>query len=143
MARVISGEGQPRAGPAAHEALAIVIRTFALANRRRHRAEGYDLCDSTHCQVMRPAHCRSARQAAQATAGRVLLDEGQPAFVYYSAHCGGIPALASEVWPGAVDYRPGSGARRRLRPRAGVDRRPDARAGRNGRCARRVCRDGG
>ncbi len=55
VARVISGEGQPRAGPAAHEALAIVIRTFAAANHRRHRAEGYDLCDTTHCQVMRPA----------------------------------------------------------------------------------------
>ena len=106
VSRVISGEGQPRAGAAAHEALAIVIRTFALANRHRHRAEGYDLCDSTHCQVMRPA-LQVARDAALATAGRVLLDKGQPAFVYYSAHCGGIPALASEVWPGAVDYRPG------------------------------------
>ncbi len=106
VARVISGEGQPRAGAAAHEALAIVIRTFALANRHRHRAEGYDLCDSTHCQVMRPA-LPVAREAALATAGRVLLDRGQPAFVYYSAHCGGIPALASEVWPGAVDYPPG------------------------------------
>jgi SpoIID/LytB domain protein len=106
VARVISGEGQPRAGAAAHEALAIVIRTFALANRHRHRSEGYDLCDSTHCQVMRPA-LAVAREAALATAGRVLLDKGQPAFVYYSAHCGGIPALASEVWPGAVDYPPG------------------------------------
>ncbi len=106
VARVISGEGQPRAGAAAHEALAIVIRTFALANRHRHRAEGYDLCDSTHCQVMRPA-LKVARDAALATAGRVLLDQGQPALVYYSAHCGGIPALASEVWPGAVDYAPG------------------------------------
>jgi len=106
VARVISGEGQPRAGAAAHEALAIVIRTFALANKHRHRAEGYDLCDSTHCQVMRPA-LKVARAAALATAGRVLLDQGQPAFVYYSAHCGGIPALASEVWPSAVDYPPG------------------------------------
>lgn len=106
VARVISGEGQPRAGAAAHEALAIVIRTFALANRHRHRAEGYDLCDSTHCQVMRSA-LAVARAAALATAGRVLLDKGQPAFVYYSANCGGIPALASEVWPGAVDYQPG------------------------------------
>ena len=106
VSRVISGEGQPRAGAAAHEALAIVIRTFALANRHRHRAEGYDLCDSTHCQVMRDT-LQVAREAALSTAGRVLLDKGQPAFVYYSAHCGGIPALASEVWPGAVDYQPG------------------------------------
>ncbi len=32
VARVISGEGQPRAGHAALEALAVVIRTFAAAN---------------------------------------------------------------------------------------------------------------
>ncbi|MGD9905895.1 MAG: SpoIID/LytB domain-containing protein [Vicinamibacterales bacterium] len=101
----MSGEGQPRAGRSAHEALAIVIRTYAAANRHRHRSEGYDLCDTTHCQVMRPA-IAAAREAALATAGRVLLDRGQPAFVYYSALCGGIPALASEVWAGATDYRP-------------------------------------
>jgi SpoIID/LytB domain protein len=106
VARVLAGEGQPKAAPAAQEALAIVIRTFALANRNRHRAEGYDLCDTTHCQVMRPVH-PAARAAALATAGRVLLDRGRPAFVFYSAHNGGTPALASEIWPGAIDYAPG------------------------------------
>ena len=106
VARVLSGEGQPKAAPAAQEALAIVIRTFALANRHRHRGEGYDLCDTTHCQVMRPV-LPAAKAAADATAGRVLLDRGRPAFVFYSAHDGGRPALASEVWPGAVDYAPG------------------------------------
>jgi stage II sporulation protein D len=105
VARVVSGEGQPRAGRAAQEALAIVIRTFAMANLHRHRAEGYDLCDTTHCQVVRPV-LPAAREAAQATAGQVLLDLGRPAFVFYSAHNGGAPALASEVWPGATDYAP-------------------------------------
>jgi SpoIID/LytB domain protein len=105
VARVVSGEGQPRAGRAAQEALAIVIRTFAMANRNRHRAEGYDLCDTTHCQVLRPV-LPAARDAAAATAGQVLLDNGRPAFVFYSAHNGGTPALASEVWPGAADYAP-------------------------------------
>lgn len=105
VARVVSGEGQPKAGPAAQQALAIVIRTFALANLHRHRAEGYDLCDTTHCQVLRPA-TPAAREAARATAGTVLLDRGRPAFVFYSAHNGGTPALASEVWPGATDYAP-------------------------------------
>jgi SpoIID/LytB domain protein len=105
VARVVSGEGQPRAGRAAQEALAIVIRTFAVANLHRHRAEGYDLCDTTHCQVLRPV-LPAALEAARATAGRVLLDQGRPAFVFYSAHNGGTPALASEVWPGATDYAP-------------------------------------
>lgn len=103
VARVLAGEGQPRAPRAAQEALAIAIRTFALANRYRHRRDGFDLCDSTHCQVARPA-TRATRAAADATAGQVLLSRGAPAFVFYSAWCGGRSARPSEVWPGAEDY---------------------------------------
>ena len=103
IAQVLAGEGQPRAGDAAQEALAITARTFALANRNRHRSEGYDLCDTTHCQVLRPATAIT-RRAAESTSGRVLLHQGQPAFVFYSAWCGGKSELASQVWPGAIDY---------------------------------------
>ena len=103
IAQVLAGEGQPKASDAAQEALAITARTFALANRNRHRAEGFDLCDTTHCQVVRPATAIT-RRAAEATSGRVLLHQGQPAFVFYSAWCGGQTELASQVWPGAVDY---------------------------------------
>ena len=52
IAQVLAGEGQPQAGDAAQQALAITARTFALANRNRHRREGFDLCDTTHCQVV-------------------------------------------------------------------------------------------
>ena len=103
IAQVLAGEGQPRAGDAAQQALAITARTFALANRHRHRREGFDLCDTTHCQVVRPATAATTR-AARATTGRVLLHRGQPAFVFYSAWCGGRTELASQVWPGAIDY---------------------------------------
>jgi SpoIID/LytB domain protein len=74
-----------------------------MANRNRHKKEGFDLCDTTHCQVVRPATITTTR-AAEATSGRVLLYRGQPAFVYYSAWCGGKSELASQVWPGAIDY---------------------------------------
>ena len=103
IAQVISGEGQPKASDSAQEALAITARTFALANRNRHRSEGFDLCDTTHCQVVRPA-TTITRKAAAVTSGRVLLHQGRPAFVFYSAWCGGHTELASQVWPGAVDY---------------------------------------
>ena len=103
IAQVLAGEGQPRATDAAQQALAITARTFAIANRNRHRAEGFDLCDTTHCQVVRPATAVTTR-AAVATSGRVLLHQGQPAFVFYSASCGGQTELASRVWPGAADY---------------------------------------
>jgi len=103
IAQVLAGEGQPKAGDAAQQALAITARTFALANRNRHRREGFDLCDTTHCQVVRPPTAIT-RRAAESTSGRVLLHRGQPAFVFYSAWCGGRSELASQVWPGAVDY---------------------------------------
>lgn len=103
IGQVLAGEGQPKAGDAAQQALAITARTFAVANRNRHRREGFDLCDTTHCQVVRPATA-TTRRAAAATSGRLLLHQGQPAFVFYSAHCGGIVETASQVWPGAQDY---------------------------------------
>lgn len=103
IARVVAAEGEPTARDAAHQALAIAARTFALANLQRHRRENYDLCDTTHCQVMRPSTV-ATRRAAQATAGRVLVHQGQPASIFYSASCGGHSELASQVWPGAVDY---------------------------------------
>lgn len=103
IARVVAAEGEADAADAAQQALAITARTFALANLQRHRRENYDLCDTTHCQVMR-ATTAASRRAAQATAGRVLVHQGQPASVFFSASCGGHTELASEVWPGAVDY---------------------------------------
>ena len=102
VARVVTGEGQPTAAAGAQQALAVAARTYALANRQRHRREGFDLCDTTHCQVLRPATA-TAREAARATAGRVLTHQGQLASIFYSALCGGHSELASQVWPGADD----------------------------------------
>jgi stage II sporulation protein D len=102
VARVLTGEALPDSRPAALEALAITVRTYALANRVRHAADGFDLCDETHCQVMRMATPATERAAA-ATDGLVLLDHGVPASVYYSASCGGRTERPSAVWPGAPD----------------------------------------
>ena len=103
VARVIAGEGEPAAPEAAQQALAIAIRTFAAANAGRHRRDGFDLCDATHCQVLR-ASTPAARRAALATAGQVLMYAGQPADVFYSASCGGRSEAVAEVWPGASDH---------------------------------------
>ena len=102
VARVLAGEAGRDSQPAALEALAIAVRTYALANRGRHRADGFDLCDETHCQVMRTATA-ATEHAAAATAGRVLVVGGAPASIYYSASCGGRTEIPSEVWPGADD----------------------------------------
>lgn len=102
VARVLAGEAAAGSPPAALEALAIAIRTYALFNRDRHGSGGFDLCDETHCQVVRNATPESAR-ATEATAGRVLLADGVPAAVFYSASCGGHTEMPSAVWPGSDD----------------------------------------
>jgi SpoIID/LytB domain protein len=102
VARVLAGEALPGSEPAALETLAIAIRTYALENRGRHRADGFDLCDQTHCQVMR-ASTPATDRAALTTANQVLLYKGQLATVYYSASCGGRTEKPSNVWPGSDD----------------------------------------
>jgi len=100
VARVLAGEADPRAGDAAQQALAIAIRTYTLKNVDRHARDGYDLCDSTHCQVPRPS-TPTSRRAAMATVGQVLTFRGEIAEVFYSASCGGRSERAADVWPGA------------------------------------------
>jgi stage II sporulation protein D len=102
VARVLAGEADPKAGDAAQQALAIAVRTYTLKNSNRHARDGYDLCDSTHCQVPRPS-TPTSRRAVMATAGQVLIWHGDIAEVFYSASCGGRSERAAEVWPGA-DY---------------------------------------
>lgn len=94
-----------------YEVQAIVARTYAAANRGRHGSEGFDLCDTTHCQLVdleRPRKSRwanLAREAVAATGGRLLLYDNAPASALYHADCGGYRASAADVWGGpAVPY---------------------------------------
>jgi len=100
VARVLAGEAEPNAPDAELEALAIAIRTYATFNMGRHGRDGFDLCDTTHCQVMRAATA-ATRRAALATAGQILTWRGAPAEIFYSANCGGRSESASAVWPGS------------------------------------------
>jgi stage II sporulation protein D len=102
VARVLAGEAVAGSPPAALEALALAVRTFAVRNRSRHAREGFDLCPTTHCQVLRDSY-PAARNAAVATSGRVLLDGGAVADVYYTASCGGHTEKPSNVWRASAD----------------------------------------
>ena len=80
----------------------MAVRTFACGNRGRHQRDGFDLCTLTHCQVLREPYA-AVRDAAAATDGQVLLANGAPASVFYTASCGGRTERPSAVWPGADD----------------------------------------
>jgi len=96
----LSGEAAPDEPMASLKAMAISMRTFALVNANRHQAEGFGLCDSTHCQALRLGKARpEVEEAVRETAGETLWSGGQRAHVYYTQHCGGMSETASAVWP--------------------------------------------
>jgi stage II sporulation protein D len=96
----LNGEAAPDEPMASLKAMAISIRTFALLNASRHSAEGFGLCDSTHCQALRLGKARpEVERAVRETAGETLWFGGQRAHVYYTQHCGGVSEAAADVWP--------------------------------------------
>jgi stage II sporulation protein D len=103
VAAVLAGEGSVLQSDEALKALAVAARTFAIYGRGRHRAEGYDLCGTTHCQRFDLAAITPRLEAAAAaTAGELLWFAGKPAFAVYSQDCGGSAEDAAAVWPDVV-----------------------------------------
>lgn len=95
VAAVLEGEAAGFRQEASREAMAIAARTYATyfrqRNMRRHAEEGFDFCDTTHCQDARfVAAGRPELHAAVAnTTGQLLWFNGQPAATYYHADSGG------------------------------------------------------
>ena len=106
---VVSAEMPQRAPLEALKAQAVVARTHALFIKtvtKRHRKEGYDICDEQHCQVyggMRTETVRT-RSVVTDTRGRVAIYDGKPAHVIYSSHCGGRTQSGTDIGWGNVPY---------------------------------------
>ncbi len=89
--------------PEAYKAQAVVARTEALSSAGRHEDMGWDLCDSTHCQVFKGMYGQSANaevaKAVRATEGEVLMYEGAMVRTasFHSA-CGGVTEACEEIW---------------------------------------------
>ena len=98
VARVVARE-MPQDWPEeALAAQAVAARSFALASRRRHAREGFDVCSLTHCQLWSPSPPPArAIQAARSTEGWILTAAGQPLRAPYSSTCGGHTADGAPV----------------------------------------------
>ncbi|MBL0314725.1 MAG: SpoIID/LytB domain-containing protein [Flavobacteriales bacterium] len=86
---------------------AVISRTYALNNLQRHAAEGYQLCDATHCQVYhgRPYAEPMAFSAARATRDIIIVDaEINLITAAFHSNCGGKTVNAEEVWSKPLSY---------------------------------------
>lgn len=105
---VLAAEGSIEGELEALKALAVVSRAFALHNLQRHASEGYDFCNTTHCQrylftiTDERKHARFKnllQRAVSETAGETLRDEGgQIADAYFHAACGGMTSNIETLW---------------------------------------------
>ena len=90
IAGVLAGETGNFQSDETLKAMAVAARTYALHFGARHAMDGFDFCDSTHCQNLRLGAVTSRlRKIAESTAGEVLWYDGEPAAAYYHANCGG------------------------------------------------------
>ncbi len=85
---------------------AVAARTFALKNRGRHKAQGYDLCTTTHCQTYEGTESEQAGgdTAVQATYGQVLEYQGRLIDALYHTDSGGMTENSEDVWGSRIPY---------------------------------------
>ena len=96
---VVPLESPPSWEPAALKAQAVAARTYAIYHRQRAREAGggYDLCDTTSCQVYggQGAEAASTNAAVRATGGVIRNYQGDPIIAEFSSSNGGQTVEAS------------------------------------------------
>lgn len=99
VAAVVAGESSVFQSKEALQAMAVASRTYAVRLRGRHAAEGYDFCETTHCQRLEPGPTNPRIEEAVAeTEGELLWFQGKPAFTPYSRDCGGRTEEGAEPY---------------------------------------------
>ena len=87
------------------KAQAVAARTFVLKNRDKHKADGYELCATTHCQVYNGAETfETTDKAVAETRGEVLFHGGRTVDAPFHADSGGMTESAANVWGGNVAH---------------------------------------
>jgi SpoIID/LytB domain protein len=101
--------------PEALKAVSVAIRTYIYYNKgRRHKDEGCDFCDTTHCQAFKGwnndniPYVESIRsllaKILAPSKDLVLTYNGKVIEGYYSACCGGKLTTPEIIWGGPSDF---------------------------------------
>ena len=83
------------------KAQAVAARTYIVANRGQYSDSGYDICDSSACQVYRGFGTEHplTNQAVEETAGIIAGYNGAPIKALYTSTCGGHTEDGANVFP--------------------------------------------
>lgn len=107
IAGVVEAESGPNRDDEFYKAQALIARTFALGHLEKHKGEGFNLCDGTHCQAYKGiiGFDKGIYKATVETEGEVIVDTTKQ-FITAAFHsnCGGFTANSQDVWLTAKPY---------------------------------------
>lgn len=88
------------------KAQAVAARNYVINNLGKHQSDGFDLCNTTHCQVYRgkTGEANDCTQAVLETAGTYLYYNGTPAQTFYFSSSGGRTENVKDVWGSSFPY---------------------------------------
>lgn len=96
---VVPEEMSPSYPLEALKAQAVAARSFALKNRDKHKADGFDLCATTHCQVYVGAKgAADSDKAIKETCGEILTYKNKLIETSFHADSGGMTENVADVW---------------------------------------------
>lgn len=104
---VIESEGGGGRHLEYYKVQAILSRTYVLGHLKKHRKEGFQLCDRVHCQAYHNMLIYTPRiaEAVEATRGVVMLNKSlKLAQGFFFANCGGQTSEADFVWNESVSH---------------------------------------
>ena len=98
VANVLQGETAGTMPEEALKAMSVAIRSYTTRFRERHKEDGFDFCDTTHCQFLRLEPQPTVVAAVKQTSGLLLWDRGTPLAAFYHKDCGGRSEDVKAIW---------------------------------------------
>jgi len=88
------------------KAQAVAARNFTLRNLGHHEAQGFDICNTSECQVYGGASAEgiASNKAVDDTKGEVLYYNDEIISCYYHANSGGETEDISNIWSSDLPY---------------------------------------
>lgn len=88
------------------KAQTLAARTYAMTKLSAHKSSGYELCDTTNCQVYKGYSGENAKtnQVVDDTEGEIICYNGTPIEAVFSASTGGYTENSENVWNSVVPY---------------------------------------
>lgn len=91
------------------KSMAVISRTYAVKNSRKHEMDHFHLCNQTHCQVYTGrVNEYDIKRAINKTKGQILVDTGMQLIdAVYHSNSGGYTSPSKWVWNKEISYLSG------------------------------------